>query len=79
MDATIKVGAGGTAADPALTTINKLADHLRGDTDFMQVAELCAGRSDFDVNALVMQSGQWRGCTAAAGAALAEARSAQTR
>jgi hypothetical protein len=36
-----------------LTTSNKLADRLRSDADFMQVAELYAGRSDFDVNALV--------------------------
>jgi hypothetical protein len=53
MEATLKVGVGGTAADLALTTSNKLADRLRGDTDFMQVAELYAGRSDFDVNVLV--------------------------
>jgi hypothetical protein len=53
IEAMLKVGAGGTAAEPALTTSNKLADRLRGDADFMQVAELYAGRSDFDVNALV--------------------------
>jgi hypothetical protein len=53
LEATLKVGAGGTAAEPALTTSNKLADRLRGDADFMQVAELYAGRSDFEVNALV--------------------------
>jgi hypothetical protein len=52
MESTLKVGAGGTAAEPALTTSNKLADRLRGDADFMQVAELYAGRTDFDVNAL---------------------------
>jgi hypothetical protein len=52
-EVTLKVGAGGTAAEPALTTSNKLADRLRGDTDFMQVAELYAGRSDFDVNTLI--------------------------
>lgn len=51
-EATLKVGAGGTAAE-ALTTSNKLADRLRGDNDFMQVAELYAGRADFDVNVLV--------------------------
>jgi hypothetical protein len=53
IEATLKVGAGGTAAEPALTTSNKLADRLRGDADFMQVAELFASRTDFDVNALV--------------------------
>ncbi len=53
MEATLKVGAGGTAAEPALTTANKLADRLRGDAEFMQVAEIYAGRTDFDVNALV--------------------------
>ncbi len=53
MEGTLRVGAGDTVAEPALTTSNKLADRLRGDTDFMQVAELYAGRSDFDVNALV--------------------------
>lgn len=57
MEATLKVGAGGTAVDPALTTSNKLADRLRGDADFMQVAELYAGRSDFEVNALVADLG----------------------
>ncbi|ACV36643.1 BREX-2 system adenine-specific DNA-methyltransferase PglX [Accumulibacter sp.] len=42
------------AADtPSLTSTNKLADPLRSDTDFMQVAELYAGRSDFDVALLV--------------------------
>ncbi len=53
MESTLKVGAGGTAAAPALTTSNKLADRLRGDADFMQVAELYARRTDFEVNALV--------------------------
>ena len=38
---------------PSLTSINKLADQLRSDADFMQVAELYAGRSDFDVALLV--------------------------
>lgn len=43
-----------SAADtPAPTTTNKLADTLRADTDFMQVAELYAGRSDFDIARLV--------------------------
>lgn len=40
---------------PALTTTNKLADALRTDADFMQVAELYAGRSDFDVALLVAE------------------------
>jgi hypothetical protein len=53
MEATLKVGACGTAAEPALTSSNKLADRLRADAGFMQVAELYAGRSDFEVNALV--------------------------
>ncbi len=37
----------------ALTTTNKLADRVRLDAEFMQVAELYAGRADFDVSALV--------------------------
>lgn len=53
MEATLKVGAGGTAAEPALTTSNKLANRLRADAGFMQVAELYASESDFEVNALV--------------------------
>jgi hypothetical protein len=50
LEAMLKVGAGDTAN---LTSTNKLADQMRADADFMQVAELYAGRSDFDVNALV--------------------------
>jgi hypothetical protein len=42
-------------AEPALTTTHKLADRARGDADFMQVAELYTGRSDFDVSALVAE------------------------
>ncbi|MFZ4700267.1 MAG: DUF7008 domain-containing protein, partial [Candidatus Methylumidiphilus sp.] len=37
----------------ALTTTNKLADRARLDAEFMQAAELYAGRPDFDVSALV--------------------------
>lgn len=42
-------------SDPALTTTNKLADRARGDAEFMQVAELYAGRADFDVSTLVAE------------------------
>jgi hypothetical protein len=52
MESTVKVGAGETGG---LTTTNKLADRLRADTDLMQVAELYAGRGDFDVAALVAE------------------------
>ncbi len=37
----------------ALTTTHRLADRARADAAFMQVAELYAGRADFDVAALV--------------------------
>ena len=37
----------------ALTTTNTLADRVRLDAEFMPVAELYAGRADFDVSALV--------------------------
>ena len=50
LEAAVKGGAGGTAA---LATTNKLADRMRSDADFMQVAELYASRTDFDVAALV--------------------------
>ena len=39
----------------ALTTTHKLADRARRDADFMQVAELYAGRADFDVSVLVAE------------------------
>lgn len=42
-------------SDPALTTTNKLADRARGDAEFMQVAELYAGRADFDVSTLMAE------------------------
>jgi hypothetical protein len=37
----------------ALTSTNRLADRARQDPEFMQVAEVYAGRSDFDPSALV--------------------------
>jgi hypothetical protein len=50
LEATQKVGAGDTAN---LTSTNKLADLMRADADFMQVAELYSGRGDFNVATLV--------------------------
>lgn len=41
------------SGDPALRTVNRLADAARADADLMQVAELYAGRADFDVAALI--------------------------
>jgi hypothetical protein len=41
--------------EPALTTTHKLADRVRLDAEFMQRAELYAGRGDFDVAALVAE------------------------
>jgi hypothetical protein len=38
-----------------LTTTARLADHMRSDRDFMQVAEMYRGRSDFDVANLVAE------------------------
>jgi hypothetical protein len=38
-----------------LTSIARLADRLRPDTDFMSVAEIYRGRSDFDVASLVAE------------------------
>ncbi len=47
-------GAAGGAGEPAqLSSINRLADAARLDADFMQIAELYAGRADFDVTRLV--------------------------
>lgn len=47
-------GAAGGAGEPAqLSSINRLADAARLDVDFMQIAELYAGRADFDVTRLV--------------------------
>lgn len=57
LEAAIKIAAGtqraGSGETAVLTTTNKLADRMRADADFMQVAELYAGRADFDVAALV--------------------------
>ena len=52
LEAALKIGAVETAT---LTTTNKLADTLRADADFMQVAALYAERSDFDVAILVAE------------------------
>jgi hypothetical protein len=38
---------------PRLTTVNRLADTVRADEDFMRIAELYAGHSDFDVGKIV--------------------------
>ncbi len=52
MEAASKVGAGDTAS---LTSANKLADQMRADADFMQVAALYAGHADFDPAQLVAE------------------------
>jgi hypothetical protein len=39
--------------NPTLTSVAKVADLAKQDSDFMQVAELYAGRMDFDVANLV--------------------------
>jgi len=39
--------------EPALTSANRLADRARRDPEFMQIAELYAGRADFEPSALV--------------------------
>ena len=41
--------------EPQLKSVSKLADAVRVDTEFMQAAELYAGRSDFDTAALVAE------------------------
>ena len=47
-------GAAAGAGEPTqLSSINRLADAARLDADFMQLAELYAGRADFDVSRLV--------------------------
>jgi hypothetical protein len=38
---------------PQLGTVNRLADAVRGDADFLQIAELYAGHSGFDLAGLV--------------------------
>ncbi len=53
LEAAQKVGAGDTAAD--LSSTNKLADRMRADADFMQVAELYAGHAGFDPAQLVAE------------------------
>lgn len=40
---------------PQLTSTNRLADRVRSDNDFMQIAELYAGHADFDINNLVTE------------------------
>ena len=40
---------------PLLTTVNRLADVVRADTSFMQIAELYAGHSGFDVSQVVAE------------------------
>ncbi len=52
LEAVPKVGAGDTVS---LTSTNKLADLMRDDADFMQVAALYAGHADFDPSQLVAE------------------------
>ena len=40
---------------PQLTTVNRLADAVRGDAGFMQIAELYAGHAGFDVAEVVAE------------------------
>jgi hypothetical protein len=47
------ITASGVLREPRLTSIAKIADLARADRDFMQVAEIYAGRIDFDVGVLV--------------------------
>jgi hypothetical protein len=47
------ITARGDLTQPRLTSTARIADLARADKDFMQVAELYAGRMDFDVAALV--------------------------
>lgn len=44
-----------TDQPPQLTSTNRLADRVRRDNDFMQIAALYAGHADFDVNSLVTE------------------------
>lgn len=44
-----------TDQPPQLTSTNRLADLVRRDNDFMQIAALYAGHADFDVNSLVTE------------------------
>lgn len=45
----------GSEHPPQLTTVNRLADAVRTDADFMQIAELYAGHSGFDVTQVVAE------------------------
>ncbi len=45
----------GVDQPPQLTTVNRLADAVRTDTGFMQIAELYAGHSGFDVTQVVAE------------------------
>ena len=49
------ITARGELREPRLTPVAKVADLARQDKDFMPVAEIFAGRMDFDVGALVGQ------------------------
>jgi hypothetical protein len=40
---------------PQVTTVNRLSDAVRADTDFMQIAELYAGHSSFDLGEVVTE------------------------
>ena len=53
-----------------LTSVAKLADRVRRDAEFMQVAELYRGRADFDVTALVAELVEIRRRAVPAGASL---------
>jgi hypothetical protein len=50
-----EVTARGELCEPRLTTVAKVADLARGDSHFMQVAELFTERKDFDVGTLVSE------------------------
>ena len=45
----------GVDRPPQLTTVNRLVDAVRADTKFMQIAELYAGHSGFDVTQVVAE------------------------
>jgi hypothetical protein len=50
-----KITAAGDLREPRLTNVARTADLARADKDFLQVAEIYAGRMDFDVVALVAE------------------------
>ncbi len=52
LETTPRVGAGDTAS---LTSTNKLADQMRADADFMQIAAIYAGHAGFDPSQLVAE------------------------